>query len=285
MGRCWWGKIMAQKKQKKKSSSDFLINILCLLILFGFVYNEFSYAFAQKTPIKEKTNLFERHVTQGSAFPFLTPYYLLKPESYDPKIPYPVVVVLYGASGNAYPAYALSSSEFRNRYPAFVLVPIAPKRSYWSRPKDLTSIGLPRSLNYPDFMPNVIAAISDAANRYSIDKNRIYLTGQSLGGMGTIGGMIHYPDLFAAGIVTAGIWNVRDAPLLKNQKIAICHAADDNGYPVRMARRLVDGIRYAGGHPNYFEMPQGGHGACLSVYQNKPLWDWLFAQHKPYTHR
>lgn len=50
---------------------------------------------------------------------------------------------------------------------------------------------------------------------YRIDKNRIYLTGLSLGGQGVYIGLAETPDIFAAGVVVCGFGNSQSSNIAK----------------------------------------------------------------------
>ncbi|MFB3891798.1 MAG: hypothetical protein ACE15C_07220 [Phycisphaerae bacterium] len=54
---------------------------------------------------------------------------------------------------------------------------------------------------------DVLEVIEDACRRYNIDRERIYCTGMSLGGGGTMGLCMMYPDLLAAAIPDQGSYN------------------------------------------------------------------------------
>jgi len=60
---------------------------------------------------------------------------------------------------------------------------------------------------YSEDLDVTVRLVKDVANRYSIDKNRIYTTGQSMGCMMSIAMQIQHPDLFAASILVAGQWD------------------------------------------------------------------------------
>jgi pimeloyl-ACP methyl ester carboxylesterase len=121
----------------------------------------------------------------------------MKPQDYNTRYKYPLVVALHGISNRVYAAEYLAEGNFRNRYKAFVLVPIAPKRAFWETP-DNEDYSLPQFIPYPDHMPHVMHTINTLQERYNIDRNKIYLTGHSMGGQGVFGALQNYPGTFAA---------------------------------------------------------------------------------------
>ena len=65
------------------------------------------------------------------------------------------------------------------------------------------------------------------AGQYSIDKNRLYTTGQSMGCMLSIAIGIKYPDLFAAYLLVAGQWDAQAMSVLSNKKMWIIVSEGD----------------------------------------------------------
>lgn len=86
----------------------------------------------------------------------------MPPKDYTPDKSYPLVVALHRISKRVYAAEYLATEAFRTRYPAFVLVPIAPKRAFWESPKN-KDYTFPRSIPYPDYLPSVIDAINEVS--------------------------------------------------------------------------------------------------------------------------
>ncbi len=143
---------MSEKKYKR-SFFDKSLNFFCYMILAYFVVGEFSHLYRSLDTIDQSPELYEKHFSVSSTFPFVGSYFLMKPKDYNPKYHYPLVVVLHGAgSAHAYAAESLAQLEFRNIYPFFVMVPIAPNRAFWATPKD-KNYQMVRNIPYPDHLP------------------------------------------------------------------------------------------------------------------------------------
>jgi predicted peptidase len=70
------------------------------------------------------------------------------------------------------------------------------------------------------------------AGQYSIDKNRVYTTGQSMGCMASIEILIRYPDLFAAALLVAGQWDAAKMSALSQAKMwVIVSEGDRKAFP------------------------------------------------------
>jgi len=217
------------------------------------------------------------------------PYRLYIPDSYDARTRYPLVVYLHGSSGRGRDnvshvtfdcvADILSRSSVQVTYPSFVLAPQASEGSQWgfylgnSAPADL-----------------VIGAIQQLEREFSIDPDRIYLTGSSMGAMGTFYLMGRYPGLFAAGVPIAGGGDPAIARQITRIPLWAFHGDHDNfvpisgpvrdGLAVYGTRDMVEAMRAAGGTPRYTEMKAYGHWISCWVFRGGELLQWLFGQHR-----
>ena len=74
--------------------------------------------------------------------------------------------------------------------------------------------------------------IMDVRDRYRVDKDRIYGTGQSQGGMANIAISDKYPQLFAAQYLVACQWDTQEMEALKDKKlwITVCQG-DTKAFP------------------------------------------------------
>ena len=61
-----------------------------------------------------------------------------------------------------------------------------------------------------EYLNITISLIKDIQEKYQIDKNRIYGTGQSMGAMILLYLLSNHPDLYTAGIIVAGHWNISE---------------------------------------------------------------------------
>ncbi|MGH1470851.1 MAG: prolyl oligopeptidase family serine peptidase [Cellvibrionaceae bacterium] len=263
---------VSQKKQKpKRSVFDYFINFICVAILFYFVVNEFNHLYRSLDTIRKNSELFERHYILSSSFPFVGSYFLMAPENYDPKYKYPLVISLHGVSKHAYSAAALASPGFRRRYPFFVMVPMAPPRAFWLSPKD-KNYRMPSLIPFPDHMPVVMSGIKDIMNSYEIDENKIIMTGHSMGASGVIGAMQKYPDFFAAGIASSGVWSPNEITNIK-KPLFVFHGTKDKAIPVSFSQELERAARNQN-LPIKVSYIQGkGHGIGPYIYENEMVWD------------
>jgi len=120
---------------------------------------------------------------------------------------------------------------------------------------------------------------------FSIDTNREYVTGLSMGGECTWMSIIERPDRFAAAVpICGGDWIIGMDAAERGKKFAqfplwIFHGDADEVISVDVSREVVKALRDAGGNPKYTEYPGVGHGSWVKAYRDPELIEWLFAQY------
>ncbi len=134
-------------------------------------------------------------------------YNLFVPADYDGNKLYPLVMFIADASANSDdPLIPLvqgtggviwASPEEQARHPCFVLIPQIPHGNPLTRDNFTTS---------PE-LETIKELLDDVTGRFSIDRNRIYTTGQSQGCMASCELNVRYPDYFAASLLVSGQWN------------------------------------------------------------------------------
>ncbi|MBR6548249.1 MAG: prolyl oligopeptidase family serine peptidase [Clostridia bacterium] len=114
-----------------------------------------------------------------------------------------------------------------------------------------------------------------------IDRNRIYITGLSMGGFATWRMLAEHADLFTAGMPICGGGPLDQADRLATLPIRAFHCADDPIVPPKASRDMVAEIQNQPTHQtHYIEYPNGGHGAWGPTYDNPENTKWLFDQSK-----
>ena len=82
-------------------------------------------------------------------------------------------------------------------------------------------------------MRDVFELIGKLQKDLPIDPDRVYVTGQSMGGYGTFQALVERPKLFAAGAPVCGGNNPANAGKISAVPIWIFHGAKDTAGPVR----------------------------------------------------
>jgi len=201
-------------------------------------------------------------------------YWLMEPVEADRGREYPLVLALHGRGGNTEAATVLGSATMRKKHPCFVMAPAVSRRGVWSLPKDF------RKLRGKQFLPAVLDALEAVKKEHPIDPDRVYVTGQSMGGFGTFGAIATSPQTFAAAIPVCGGWDPADAQKMKGVALWAFHGGSDRTVPVERSRRMVEAIKQAGGSPKHTEYPNVGHNSWSKAYASPSTWEWLFAQRR-----
>ncbi|HUI70248.1 MAG TPA: prolyl oligopeptidase family serine peptidase [Spirochaetia bacterium] len=112
-----------------------------------------------------------------------------------------------------------------------------------------------------------------------VDRDRIYLTGWSLGANGVWRMAIKYPYLFAAIAPIAGWGDTNGAKALKNTPTWVFHGAKDTNVPPGESSSMVEALRKEGAKVRFTLYPDLDHECWMLTYQNDKLYDW-FLQHR-----
>ena len=216
------------------------------------------------------------------------PYRLLKPDNYDPKKKYPLVLCFHGAGGRGTDNKSrgtqafnvLSQTENREKFPAFLLTPQCPKNKKWVNIvwKDgsysFDKVKISKELEL------VLEILDSIRKEYSIDDSRLYVTGQSMGGYGTWDIILRNPDLFAAAIPVCGAGDPNQAKKVTKMAIWVFHGDKDPIVPTKGSQDMVKALKAAGNDVKYNEYKDVGHGSWQPAWKEKDLIPWLFKQQK-----
>lgn len=209
------------------------------------------------------------------------PYRLFLPQGYDSRQKYPLVLWLHGAmgrgfdnvaqisGGNELGSHVWTAPENQARMPAFVLAPQCPDREYWSEPE----------LN--QITPQLQMALDILAivqKEYSIDPGRIYIAGQSMGGLGVWALAQAFPEKWAAAVVLCAYDNLTNVQGLGRVPVWVFQGDADDTVPVELVRKMMKDLKKAGVTPRYTEYHKAGHDVWLKAFAEPELVPWVAAQ-------
>lgn len=196
-------------------------------------------------------------------------YLLYLPDDYGSKEKWPLIIFLHGAGERGSdlnkvklhgpPKLVEQGSEFD-----FIIVsPQCPGNAWW-----------------PYLSVQVNALIDDILEHYRVDKNRVYLTGLSMGGYGTWAIAGTNPERFAAIAPICGGGDRFLAHNLKNVPVWAFHGAQDPVVPLQRSQEMVDAVNRAGGNAKLTVYPEAGHDAWTQTYSNDELYEWFLSHSK-----
>jgi predicted peptidase len=198
-------------------------------------------------------------------------YGVFLPRDYSPSRKYPAIVFLHGIgeSGNdgkkcttvgIGPAIAKRNGDF-----PFVVV--FPQNGF-----DWTS---------DESGKLVIDVLDDAKRQYSIDADRITLSGLSSGGKGTWVLGARYYDTWNALVPMGGYSATGSVRLLKDMPIWALHNSGDFVVSVGNTREMVDLLKAQGAsNLHYTEYDAIGHNCWDAAYDSGELFEWLQQQRR-----
>jgi predicted peptidase len=143
--------------------------------------------------------------------------------------------------------------------PAIVIAPQVPAGKSWEPEK-------------------VLSVLRFAQEHFKTDTNRVYVTGMSLGGYGTLDFAGQYPEIVTAAVALCGGGNTRNGCNLSTIPVWIQHGNRDSAVPISESEKMVRSIRECNGGENlkYTVVPGANHGDLERVFRSDELYDWLF---------
>jgi endoglucanase len=225
-------------------------------------------------------------------------YMVLLPAGYDPTVKYATTLYLHQLDNGSFGASNLqnqidawfNTTAFRSAHPSIIVAPLLDQTA------DLSG----QTINFGGISTadtagetNAIAALKQVMAKYSTDPSRVYVTGNSMGGIGTWDMLIKYNaytgtegKIFAAGMPLAGADYGQGYPAppvaivqaLKNVPIWAIHGAGDTQVPLDWDRNLYAAEKAAGGIMKYSEAATLSHDVWDTYYTQAAPWDWLYTQ-------
>ncbi len=232
-----------------------------LIILFALLMVVSPSTFSQQE--NQTSHNFQKEVT----ITLSANYLLYLPKDYsDGNKEFPLVLFLHGmgergtdlekVKTHGIPKLISEGKEF----PFIVVSPQCPDEYFWN--DDL-----------------LLALLDDVEENYRVDKNRIYVTGLSMGGHGTWTLALADPDRFAAIAPVCGWSHPVEFQKIANKPIWIFHGAKDFVVPVSASEQMAEKLKSVGGANIRLTIyPEATHDAWTETYNNEELYKWFLEQ-------
>ena len=149
--------------------------------------------------------------------------------------------------------------------PFIIVSPQCPNGKWWSDQAQLKKLA---------------ALLDTIENKYRVDKQRVYLTGLSMGGYGTWHLAGARPERFAAIAPICGGGNPKDAKKLSALPMWVFHGARDSVVPLAESERMVRAVKAEEGETQFTIYPEAGHDSWSATYANPDLYDWFLQQQR-----
>jgi predicted peptidase len=208
---------------------------------------------------KQKEAVFEKVIKMNLK------YLIYLPKEYDKKESWPLMLFLHGAGerGDNLEAVKVHGPpkliEAGKEFPFIVVSPQCPKDKSWN-PEELKAL------------------LDEIVKKYKVDKDRIYITGLSMGGYGTWALAAEQPMRFAALVPICGGGDPEKTKLYADVPIWVFHGEKDSVVPFSNSEKMVDALKKHGGEPKFTAYPDADHDSWTETYNNPELYEWLLKQ-------
>lgn len=192
-------------------------------------------------------------------------FWLYVPKDYNPAVcEKPLVIFLHGRSlcgkdlSKVREYGCIDALEMGRDIDAFIIAPQA--QNAWNPQK-------------------VMKLYEWAKARYTIDTNRLYVLGMSMGGYGTLDFAATYPDKVAAAMALCGGSTKNALCGLNEVPLWIIHGTADNLVPVRCSERVVDSMCACGDTSMliFEKLEKVNHSRLARIFYLEQTYDWLFS--------
>jgi predicted peptidase len=252
----------------------------------------------QKPDAPDKTALLLAQTLKPAIYhrdglPYALPYRLFVPQGYTAKKRYPLVVYLHGAGGRgddnvrhlSDDVAELISERVQALGEFFVLAPQCPLGDEWVNRHDSVPFHNYDQSKVPESPASLMTfeVIEQLKASYSIEPERLYVTGYSMGGSGTWDFVTRHPRIFAAAVPVTGVNDPSRASTLSGLSVWAFHGEKDGVSPVENTRTMVRRLRELGAEIRFSELPNVGHDSNRFVYHDLDLYRWMLSQRRRET--
>jgi predicted peptidase len=203
-----------------------------------------------------------------------TQYLLFLPNGYEKSADkWPIILYLHGGSlrgDDITQMRKLGLTEKVEGDPNFPFIVVSPqchKGEIWT---DVDALG---------------AILDEVARTHRVDLDRVYVSGHSMGGRGSLYAAYKIPDRFAAVISLGPVGPITAwAEKLATIPLWVFHGPYDQFTPLKEVEELIHATEAAGGHPQLTVLPGRDH-YILDVYDRPELYKWLSEQKRKHPAR
>jgi predicted peptidase len=213
-------------------------------------------------------------------------YRLYVPVTYSKEIKYPLVLWLHGGAGrgsdnvaqiskgNSKGTHFWISPQNQANFPALVFAPQCPMDDNWADPE----------LNQPGkALVLAIEALDALQKEFSVDPDRVYLAGQSMGGLGVYALLQLYPERWAAGMVMCAYDNFTNTLAISRVPVWVFQGDADQTVPIDLVREMMKQLRKVHANLRYTEYHGVDHEVWDKAFAEPELLPWLSGQKRGQT--
>ena len=200
-------------------------------------------------------------------------YSLYTPDGYnESSSDYPLVLYLHGVGERGDDLSKLEVNglpeiiNIGKKYSFITVAPQCPDFGWWSR---------------SEYVEALASLVKSIIKNHKVDNKRVYVTGLSMGGYGTLALAKQFPDLFAAIIsICGGMDDHSDIKKLKELPIWLFHGDEDQVHPVESSIIIRDLLAPINDQIKLTIYKGVGHNSWDRTYANEKIYDWLLGHKK-----
>jgi hypothetical protein len=196
-----------------------------------------------------------------------TNYLLYVPTRTSEKGLYPLLLFLHGSDERGSDINLLKKKgppsflDNKSDFPFVVVSPQCPENRNWDA-------------------QNLLNLLDHIESTLPIDKNKIYVSGLSMGGFGTWSLAEVDPQRFAAIAPICGGGDIERLCIMRDVPVWAFHGFKDATIPYLESKRLIDRLNEFGGDAKLTLYPDLEHDSWTQTYQNQELYNWLLSKSK-----
>ncbi len=218
---------------------------------------------------------------------YTMPYRLYIPDNYDCGEKYPLVFFLHGAGERGDDNEKQLNIGIRHifwegspAYNAIIVAPQCPEDKRWVDIDWELGVFNRKQVAETRELKTAFAILHDVMELCNVDRDRVYVTGISMGGYGTFDAIARHGSLFAAAVTVCGGCDP-DTDARANCRIPMWmfHGSADTTVPPVGSRLMYAKISSMGGkNVHYTEYSGMNHGIWDNAYADRDMLTWLFEQ-------
>ncbi len=211
------------------------------------------------------------------------PYRLMPPADLEKGKEYPLVLFFHGSGERGSDNEAqlvhfperMATAEYRAKFPCYVLAPQCPEGTRWY---DFDQ----EKLNPP--MQAAVLAMQALLESAPVDRDRLYVTGLSMGGGGLFDLVGSHANWFAAAAPICGRNDPKVAARFTGLPLSIWHGDQDEVIKPSYSREMTAKLNDLGAEVEYHELQGVGHGSWEKAYDPDGVLPWLFSKRRDVEH-
>ena len=199
-------------------------------------------------------------------------YYIYFPKNYyDSDTSFPMVLFLHGSGERGDDIGLVEEHGIPkminngHTFPFITVAPQCPKFQRWSEPL---------------YSKALIFLVEEIIRNNRVDIGRIYATGLSMGGYGTLSIAKERPDLFSAIVPVCGGMDITNIENLKEIPIWLFHGDADEVVPVENSELIYDLLKPINPDIKITIYKGVNHNSWDRTYDNKKMYEWMLKQSK-----